>query len=112
MRAVLLLSGGLDSYTAGAIAKSEGFDLCALSILYGQRHSYEIVAARRVAAAPVRCIPHCNAQYGQCVATAGIMYLADALDRARDVPAACPAVALNEATKVLEAIGGPHLCWP
>ena len=51
MRAVLLLSGGLDSYTAGAIAKSEGFDLCALSILYGQRHSYEIVAARRVAAA-------------------------------------------------------------
>ena len=51
MRAVLLLSGGLDSYTAGAIAKSEGFDLCALSILYGQRHAYEIVAARRVAAA-------------------------------------------------------------
>ena len=51
MKAVLLLSGGLDSYTAGAIAKSDGFELCALSILYGQRHSYEIVAARRVAAA-------------------------------------------------------------
>jgi 7-cyano-7-deazaguanine synthase len=51
VKAVLLLSGGLDSYTAGAIAKSEGFDLCALSILYGQRHAYELVAARRVAAA-------------------------------------------------------------
>lgn len=51
MKAVLLLSGGLDSYTAGAIVKSDGFDLCALSILYGQRHAYEMVAARRVAAA-------------------------------------------------------------
>jgi 7-cyano-7-deazaguanine synthase len=51
LRAVLLLSGGLDSYTAGAIARSEGFELEALTILYGQRHSREIAAARRVARA-------------------------------------------------------------
>lgn len=50
MRAVVLLSGGLDSYTAAAIAASQGFDLYALTILYGQRHSQEIAAARRVAA--------------------------------------------------------------
>ncbi len=49
MKAVVLLSGGLDSYTAAAIAKSEGFALCALTIQYGQRHAREIEAARRVA---------------------------------------------------------------
>lgn len=46
---VVLLSGGLDSYTAAAIAKSEGFTLNALTIRYGQRHDHEIEAARRVA---------------------------------------------------------------
>jgi 7-cyano-7-deazaguanine synthase len=51
VRAVLLLSGGLDSYTAGAIAKSEGFDLHALTIRYGQRHARELDAARAVARA-------------------------------------------------------------
>jgi 7-cyano-7-deazaguanine synthase len=49
--AIVLLSGGLDSYTAAAILKAEGFTLNALSIAYGQRHVQEIVAARRVAAA-------------------------------------------------------------
>jgi len=49
--AVILLSGGLDSYTAAAIAKAEGFDLCALTVAYGQRHAVELEAARRVAAA-------------------------------------------------------------
>ena len=48
---VLLLSGGLDSYTAGAIAKADGFDLYALTIRYGQSHATEIDASRRVAAA-------------------------------------------------------------
>ncbi|MBS1817204.1 MAG: 7-cyano-7-deazaguanine synthase QueC [Acidobacteria bacterium] len=48
-RAVVLLSGGLDSYTAGAMARAEGFTLDALSILYGQRHALELEAARRVA---------------------------------------------------------------
>lgn len=51
MRAVVLLSGGLDSYTAAAIAKADGFELYALSILYGQRHAREIDAARAVAVA-------------------------------------------------------------
>lgn len=51
MKAVLLLSGGLDSYTAGAIARSDGYELYALSILYGQRHVHEIASARRVASA-------------------------------------------------------------
>jgi len=50
-RAVVLLSGGLDSYTAAAIAKSEGFALCALTIFYGQRHAGEVESARSVAGA-------------------------------------------------------------
>lgn len=50
-RAVLLLSGGLDSCTAGAIAKAEGYDLFALSFDYGQRHRRELVSARKVAKA-------------------------------------------------------------
>ncbi|MGE0393266.1 MAG: 7-cyano-7-deazaguanine synthase QueC [Vicinamibacterales bacterium] len=49
-RAVLLLSGGLDSYTAGALMRERGFELYALSVLYGQRHAREIDAARAVAA--------------------------------------------------------------
>jgi 7-cyano-7-deazaguanine synthase len=48
--AVLLLSGGLDSYTAGAIAAGEGFRLHALTVRYGQRHARELDAARAVAA--------------------------------------------------------------
>ena len=49
--AVVLLSGGLDSYTAAAIAKAEGFRLFALTIRYGQRHARELEAARDVARA-------------------------------------------------------------
>ena len=48
--AVVLLSGGLDSYTAAAIARAEGLRLFALTLRYGQRHAAEIDAARRVAA--------------------------------------------------------------
>ena len=47
--AVVLLSGGLDSTTVLAIAKHQGFDIHALSFSYGQRHSWELEAARRVA---------------------------------------------------------------
>ncbi|NQT40556.1 MAG: 7-cyano-7-deazaguanine synthase QueC [Planctomycetes bacterium] len=50
-RAVLLLSGGLDSATTGAIAAAQGFDLYALSVDYGQRHRFELEAAGRVAKA-------------------------------------------------------------
>jgi 7-cyano-7-deazaguanine synthase len=46
---VLLLSGGLDSYTAGAMAIAEGFELFALTVRYGQVHAREIEAARNVA---------------------------------------------------------------
>ncbi len=47
--AVVLLSGGLDSYTVAALAKQEGFDLHALTVRYGQLHEHELEAARRVA---------------------------------------------------------------
>src|SRR3954470_24594952 len=51
VRAVVLLSGGLDSFTAAAIAKSQRFTLFALTIDYGQRHAREIESARAVARA-------------------------------------------------------------
>src|SRR5919201_1300288 len=50
-RAVILLSGGLDSYTAGAMARADGYELYALTIHYGQVHAREIEAARQVAKA-------------------------------------------------------------
>lgn len=49
MKAVVLLSGGLDSYTAGAIARREGYELYALTVRYGQVHEQELVASRAVA---------------------------------------------------------------
>lgn len=52
-RCVVLLSGGLDSATALAIAKDQGYEPYALTVLYGQRHSVEIDAAKRVAQAQV-----------------------------------------------------------
>jgi 7-cyano-7-deazaguanine synthase len=50
-RAVVLLSGGMDSATAAALTKARGFELNALSFRYGQRHALELEAARRVAQA-------------------------------------------------------------
>jgi len=50
MKAIVLLSGGLDSYTAAAIANADGYALYALTVSYGQRHQREIAAARNVAA--------------------------------------------------------------
>lgn len=49
MRAVVLLSGGLDSATAAAVARSQGFEWYGLSVDYGQRHRHELDAARNVA---------------------------------------------------------------
>jgi 7-cyano-7-deazaguanine synthase len=51
VRAVVLLSGGLDSATALAIAREQGYERYALSFRYGQRHDVELDAAARVAAA-------------------------------------------------------------
>ena len=59
-KAVVLVSGGLDSVTALAIAQDCGFDCHALSVDYGQRHRSELDAARRVAAAasvPLKVLP-------------------------------------------------------
>jgi len=49
-KAVLLLSGGLDSTTLAALASSEGYAIHALSFSYGQRHSAELESARKIAA--------------------------------------------------------------
>jgi 7-cyano-7-deazaguanine synthase len=49
-KAVVLLSGGLDSATVLAIARSQGYELYALSFSYGQRHIWELEAAKQVAA--------------------------------------------------------------
>ena len=49
-RAVVLLSGGLDSATCLAIAKSEGYELHAISFQYGQRHLYELERAKKLSA--------------------------------------------------------------
>ncbi|MBL8144375.1 MAG: 7-cyano-7-deazaguanine synthase QueC [Acidobacteria bacterium] len=50
-RAIVLLSGGLDSYTVAAIARAQGFDVCALTVRYGQVHAREVEAARAVVGA-------------------------------------------------------------
>lgn len=54
-RAVVLLSGGLDSSTALAWARAQGFDCYALTVAYGQRHQSELAAAARVARALSAC---------------------------------------------------------
>ena len=59
-KAVVLVSGGLDSVTVLAIAQEQGFDCYALSVDYGQRHHSELDAAKRVAAAaavPLKILP-------------------------------------------------------
>jgi 7-cyano-7-deazaguanine synthase len=67
-RAVVLLSGGLDSATTLAIARSEGFQCYALTFRYGQRHQREIEAAKKVADSfeviEHRCIDVDLAQFG------------------------------------------------
>jgi len=50
-KAVVLLSGGLDSATAAAIARADGFDVYAMTFEYGQRHEFEVQTAKRVAKA-------------------------------------------------------------
>ncbi len=61
-KAVVLLSGGLDSATVLAIAKAQGFDLYAISFRYGQRHSVELDRAQ-TAGSDVRCDAPCDYRY-------------------------------------------------
>lgn len=56
-RAVILLSGGLDSTVAAALAKRMGWQLWALSVDYGQRHSHELTCAKHQASI-LKCIEH------------------------------------------------------
>jgi 7-cyano-7-deazaguanine synthase len=56
-RAVVLLSGGLDSATAAAQAQADGFDLIALSCRYGQRHACELASAQRLGVR-LGCLEH------------------------------------------------------
>jgi 7-cyano-7-deazaguanine synthase len=72
-RAVVLLSGGLDSATCLAIARDQGFEPHAISFRYGQRHQYELEHARRVAeslgAASHRIVDIDLAQFGRSALT-------------------------------------------
>lgn len=65
-KAVVLLSGGLDSATALALARRNGFECHALSVNYGQRHQAELTAAKRVAdALDYSGYPDCRPEYLQ-----------------------------------------------
>jgi 7-cyano-7-deazaguanine synthase len=89
-KAVVLLSGGLDSYTAAAIARDEGFELYALTVRYGQRHAREIDAARAVATALGACrhveIQVDLAAFGGSALTAPLEVPKDRTIDARDIP--------------------------
>jgi 7-cyano-7-deazaguanine synthase len=82
--AVVLLSGGLDSATTAAIARHEGFALYALSVDYGQRHHFELEAARRVARA-MDAVRHVMLDVS--LAQLGGSALTDALEVPKDRPA-------------------------
>jgi len=79
--AVVLLSGGLDSATVAAIARDDGFSVYALSVDYGQRHRFELDAARRVAEA-VGVQRHVTASVG--LSQFGGSALTDAIEVPKD----------------------------
>jgi 7-cyano-7-deazaguanine synthase len=82
-RAVVLLSGGLDSATAAAMAASQGYAIYALTVSYGQRHACEIAAARRVATA-VGAARHVELNVG--LSAFGGSALTDVIDVPKDRP--------------------------
>lgn len=89
-RAVILLSGGLDSYTAAAVVAKEGAELYALTVDYGQRHAREIEAARAVARA-LRVARHVELRldlstFGGSALTSAIEVPKDRPLDARDIP--------------------------
>jgi len=80
-RAVVLLSGGLDSTTTLALAREQGFECYALSIDYGQRHRHELECARRVADA-LGAVKHTVVRLD--LRTIGGSALTDAIDVPKD----------------------------
>lgn len=89
-RAVVLLSGGLDSATALAIARVEGYTCHALSFDYGQRHAPELQAARRIAAhqgvAEHRTIHIDLRQFGGSALTDDAIAVPDSNDSGEGIP--------------------------
>ncbi len=93
-QAVVLLSGGLDSATTLAIARNEGFACHALSFDYGQRHKFELQAARKVASAMgaddhrvVQLDLSAGGGFGHSALTDDIAVPKDRTDTGRDIPA-------------------------
>lgn len=91
--AVVLLSGGLDSATTLAIARDEGFVCHALSFDYGQRHKFELEAARKVAAALgaadhriVRLDLSAEGGFGHSALTDDIAVPKDRAETGKDIP--------------------------
>lgn len=82
--AVVLLSGGLDSYTAAAVAVRDGFSISALSINYGQRHVRELESARAVARA-VGAVRHLELDL-DLTAIGGSALTSPAIDVPKDQP--------------------------
>lgn len=80
---VVLLSGGLDSYTAAAMLQRQGFELHALTVRYGQRHARELESARTVARA-LRVARHMELSVD--LGAIGGSALTDALDVPKDRP--------------------------
>jgi 7-cyano-7-deazaguanine synthase len=116
-RAIVLLSGGLDSATAAAIARAEGYELFALTVAYGQRHRCEIESARAVARA-LGVTRHVELQvdlatFGGSALTAAIAVPKDRDLDASDIPSTyVPArntVFLSLALAWAETLGAPHI---
>ena len=87
MKAVVLLSGGLDSATAAAIARADGYDLYALTVRYGQTHAREVESARRVAQA-LRVERHLELQVDLSVFGGSALTGDGAIPKDRDLQAA------------------------
>ncbi len=104
---MILLSGGLDSATVAVIARQEGYSLYALSVDYGQRHHFELEAARRVAQA-LEVSRHVILDVD--LAQLGGSALTDALD----VPKDRPVDAMSEGIPVTYVPRGIRCCsrWP
>ncbi len=116
-KAIVLLSGGLDSSTALYLAKSEGHEVYALSFDYGQRHSRELESARRVAQAAGVVKHHIVSlaldQWGGSSLTDKAMTVEDGNVDRTDIPLTyVPArnmVFLSVAASLAEAVGAQHI---